>query len=482
MMNFGWERQSYRNAIVDKISTAADTVSQTSTVSLVASAPNSPGPAAKESGGQARLRLAVIVTAIVVTSAVALSPFFISLALHVSNNRTHDKEMDVRLEEIMTKNVSYCPYPLDHTSKGGCSLPCSALNWFQDPTIRMIKPTLNYVLILINLIAGIAFTFVWIALKKSHFKFPQVFVWYLFLSSTANGAAELFAVIAGDENTICSSNYLLDSVKNPATGCRVLGTLNHYLQIARVLLLTCSSANIWWVICFPTRARYFFEKTARIHAIQFSFCWILPGILIAITYAAGGTYRPVPSSRFCLPMPIPVMLVTFVLPMSLSTITIIIMLVHVINTLYNHHQFQKNHGAPTLSNSSTSTPTKKIAAIQSLRFQFFAISLLIILMAILYETSYALNSLGDSKVGNLLIEHLICLTKKGNAPSSNVSISTACPETFRSYQYPAVVILTDCQSILGILIVIHYALALKAVRKLIIKWITFPFIRCRKSK
>ena len=62
-------------------------------VVFLAGAPNSPGPAAKESGGQARLRLAVIVTAIVVTSAVALSPFFVSLALHVSNNRTHDKEM-----------------------------------------------------------------------------------------------------------------------------------------------------------------------------------------------------------------------------------------------------------------------------------------------------------------------------------------------------------------------------------------------------
>ena len=113
------------------------------------------------------------------------------------------------------------------------------------------------------------------------------------------------------------------------------GTLYHYLQISGVLLLTCSSANIWWVICFPTRARYFFEKTARIHALQFSFCWILPVILIAITYAAGGTYIPSPSSRFCLPMPQPVMLGTFVLPLSLSSITIVIMLVHVINTLYN---------------------------------------------------------------------------------------------------------------------------------------------------
>ena len=102
-------------------------------------------------------------------------------------------------------------------------------------------------------------------------------------------------------------------------------------------------------------------------------------------------------------------------------------------------------------------------------------------MAILYETSYALNSLGDTKVIDLLAERLICLTEKGNA-SSNVSTLEACPETFRSYQYPALIILTDCQTILGILIVIHYAVALKAVRKLILKWITFPFIRCRKSK
>ncbi|XP_065829458.1 uncharacterized protein [Oscarella lobularis] len=490
-MNFGWERQSYRKATVDSISTAADTaiaLSQASSVSLVPSLVASesdrrPAAAAAKGSGywQARLRLAIIVIVISVTSAVVLSPFAISWVIHVSQNSTRVEEMNDRLEEIMTNNVSYCPYPLAHTSKGGCFLPCSALDWLQHPTIRTIKPKLSYVLIVINLIAGIAFTFVWIALRKSHFKFPQVFVWYLFLCSIAMGAVELAAVIAGDENTICSSNDLIDSGQNPAAGCRVLGTLNHYLQICGVLLLTCSSANIWWVICFPTRARYFFEKTARIHAIQFSFCWILPGILIAITYAAGATYRPVPTSRFCLPMPEPIMLGTFVLPLSLSSITIIIMLAHVTNTLYNHRQFQKNHVVSTLSNASAHTPTKKIAAIQNLRVQFFAISVLIILMAILYETSYTLNSLGDTKVVNLLVENLICLVEKGNA-SSNASMLEACPETFRSYQYPALVILTDCQTILMILILIHYAVALKAVRKLILKWITFPFIRCRKSK
>ena len=138
--------------------------------------------------------------------------------------------------------------------------------------------------------------------------------------------------------------------------------------------------------------------------------------------------------------------------------------------------------APAPSNASTNTTTKKkIAAIEKLRANFFMISILLILIAILYETSYALNSVGDTKFRNLLVEHLVCLVEKVNATLSNESISTACPETFRSYQYPALIILTDCQTIFAILIVIHYAIALKAVRKLLLKWITFPFKRCRKS-
>ena len=51
-------------------------------------------PAAKGSGHwQARLRLAIIVTVIVVTSAAVLSPFVISWALHASTNGTRVQEM-----------------------------------------------------------------------------------------------------------------------------------------------------------------------------------------------------------------------------------------------------------------------------------------------------------------------------------------------------------------------------------------------------
>ncbi|XP_065829464.1 uncharacterized protein [Oscarella lobularis] len=492
-MNFGWERRSYQDAVVENsntISTAADiALSQTSRVSLVTTGESDDRapPVAKVSqggSGRARLQLAVIVTVVAIASAVVLSPFVILIVSQASTNGTRVDEMNARLEEIMKGNFSHCPYPLAHTSKGGCFLPCSAMKWLRHPTLRAVEPELRYVMSLINLIAGILFTFVWIALRNTHFKFPQVIVWYLFLCATTIGAVELATVIAGDENIRCNSNDLLNSVQNPTTSCRVLGTLYHYLQIFGVLLLTCSSANIWWVTCFPTRARHFFKKTARVHAIQFSFCCIFPGILIAIAYAAGGTYRPVPSFRFCLPMPQFVLLGTFILPMSLSSIIIIIMLAQVIKTLYKHRQFQKKYAvtAPAPSNASTNTTTKKkIAAIEKLRANFFMISILLILIAILYETSYALNSVGDTKFRNLLVEHLVCLVEKVNATLSNESISTACPETFRSYQYPALIILTDCQTIFAILIVIHYAIALKAVRKLLLKWITFPFKRCRKS-
>ena len=156
-------------------------------------------PAAAAAKGSGHwLRLAIIVIVIVVTSAAVLSPLVISWAIHVSQNSTRVEEMVrfflyIRLRvyylarrtivwkvtlflprqsltplvEIMTKNVSYCPFPLAHTSKGGCFLPCSALDWLQHPTLRTIKPKLSYVLIVINLIAGIAFTFVWTALRKS---------------------------------------------------------------------------------------------------------------------------------------------------------------------------------------------------------------------------------------------------------------------------------------------------------------------------
>ena len=73
----------------------------------------------------------------------------------------------IPLVEIIKGNFSHCPYPLAHTSRGGCFLPCSAIKWLNHPTIRAVEPELSYVRILIDLIAGILFTFVWIALRNT---------------------------------------------------------------------------------------------------------------------------------------------------------------------------------------------------------------------------------------------------------------------------------------------------------------------------
>ena len=119
-MNFGWERRSYQDAVVENsntISTAADiALSQTSRVSLVTSRtpPNRDGemgptsvflagesddrapPVAKVSqggSGRARLQLAVIVTVVAIASAVVLSPFVILIVSQASTNGTRVDEM-----------------------------------------------------------------------------------------------------------------------------------------------------------------------------------------------------------------------------------------------------------------------------------------------------------------------------------------------------------------------------------------------------
>eukprot|EP00118_Oscarella_pearsei_P018540 m.190236 g.190236 ORF g.190236 m.190236 type:complete len:107 (+) comp39431_c0_seq2:507-827(+) len=103
------------------------------------------------------------------------------------------------------------------------------------PAERVAGKVIRYVSVVLSVGSGIIFTLVWIKLGKSFWKFPHILVWYMFMFSMGLGVVELVNLAVASEETMCSSDDLLDALQTPKAVCVVLGILFHYFQITLLM-------------------------------------------------------------------------------------------------------------------------------------------------------------------------------------------------------------------------------------------------------
>eukprot|EP00118_Oscarella_pearsei_P016484 m.158052 g.158052 ORF g.158052 m.158052 type:complete len:553 (+) comp38719_c0_seq32:110-1768(+) len=380
--------------------------------------------------------------------------------------------------ELGKVNVSVCPHILLPSGQGGCYFPCNQSEWLADPTARRARTIGHYLIGILLVASGIIVTSIWIKLGKSQWKFPHILLWYITMSLTGLGSVSLSTVLLGRDRVACSSEDLYKTPLNSTLACNTLGSLFHFFGLALMFWTASSSANMWWCICYPTRATTLFVNATKIHLLESLLCWLVPALCVAINFGVEGRYSMplLGSSSYCSPSTRGLLFATFALPTMAASMVTVILLVHTVYSLQKQGHFRKK-----ISEISSSTHNvKEVQQIESLKIKFFFFAGFVTLYSLMNGISSGINMAYYSKINYLIYATILCWMNASQALNSSTA-SAYCPEKFRDYQFPALEILHSTLLLFGVLSTLNYVLTIKRARTLLWKWLAFPF-RCFRSE
>eukprot|EP00118_Oscarella_pearsei_P012367 m.90637 g.90637 ORF g.90637 m.90637 type:complete len:483 (+) comp36660_c0_seq19:188-1636(+) len=423
------------------------------------------------------------VAAICVAIALSLSllPLVLGLTLEQSvpevlTNATHS-----RLQELRWLNVSACPRVLLRNHQGACYFPCNQSDWLSYPSAVTARIVTNYVLGIFLVTSGVFITLVWIALGKSHWQFPHILLWYITVCLTGLGITSLATVSLGGNTVACSSDDFMEAQLNPTTECSALGSIFHFFLLAFTFWTCASSANMWWCICYPTRASSLFVETTKVHLLQSLVCWLVPAVCVAVNLGVQGGYSNLAEGSYsiCMPSTRELAVVTFATPIVAASVFTVFLLFHTVYCLQKQSRFRQKMAETSCQESSNRRgKTKNVQQIESLKAKFFVLAIFVILLCIMDGVNASIRAVYHPKIVYLISETLLCWM---NASQVLNSSTANCTEEFRDYRFPALEILSYAITLLCVPVVLNYVLTIKRARVLLWRWMTCPF-RCLRRK
>eukprot|EP00118_Oscarella_pearsei_P012368 m.90656 g.90656 ORF g.90656 m.90656 type:complete len:176 (+) comp36660_c0_seq25:966-1493(+) len=127
----------------------------------------------------------------------------------------------------------------------------------------------------------------------------------------------------------------MEAQLNPTTECSALGSIFHFFLLAFTFWTCASSANMWWCICYPTRASSLFVETTKVHLLQSLVCWLVPAVCVAVNLGVQGGYSNLAEGSYsiCMPSTRELAVVTFATPIVAASVFTVFLLFHTVYCL-----------------------------------------------------------------------------------------------------------------------------------------------------
>lgn len=240
--------------------------------------------------------------------------------------------------ELLQETQINCTEPF-FFSNGTCLPQCDKWKQYSDEKSSAID-----LIAILSSLTSLVFGSIILVLSTIHrqkmFIFPAVIVVYMTINTTLFSSLILISFI-NPKMLFCSSENLIEAVKNPTPYCAFVGSMYYYSLLQLSVLWLCHVITVFLKIVFPFQAKLIQSRNKSIHVVVVLIGLGFPLITVIVSFATGGFIIDHFPPLLCISVSSEAAYYTLALPISVIIATGTSLLAFVMVTIIKHMRTAK---------------------------------------------------------------------------------------------------------------------------------------------